>query len=640
MLTFPESFFKDEVRCDFLISEMMKRAWAAHLKILDELQTLFNKYGLVYYADFGTLLGAVRHQGIIPWDDDIDISMPRADFMKFLEHAGELPEYLRVLSVYNSDTFINFHAVATNNTAEKLAWDQERFDRFYGCPFICYIDIFPMDYVPRNEEQKKLRQNLYSFAYKTVYDCIDVENGAFGGELITLEGLKASVGTAAGEAGLGSAGNSRGAQGACGGVKALLAQVEELQGFLSKFYGNKCVIDEKKSLRNQLCRAAEFIAASCHERDADRVDYAPHMAYLKNDISRRKEWVKETVNMPFEVMEIAVPRDYHDVLVSRFGEKYMTPMHQPSTHEYPYYRTQVEVLIGGDTGEMCPVNQNKKAFLEALGTFDEVHEELRKSLAAVLEANAGKIDAASGKSYEAVMQDEDGDSAEDIASVRGLVADLQDGAVGIGEAIESISGEGTLAVKKLEAYCEGLYHLYERAAGQDGVNGSGGSNIEPSKEIEGLNRLLSDVKRSVAREIHDEVPTDWLDKLFREDGSARKVIVYGVSSIEVLVQGGNAPEKINSSFDIYKENAEDICVIFDQPDGFMEFLEKTDLELAKAYREAVRSFAEADFCVCPGDEQTDLVVSLADAYYGDKCPLMDRCRDAGIPVMIQNYGIK
>ncbi len=81
-------------------------------------------------------------------------------------------------------------------------------------------------------------------------------------------------------------------------------------------------------------------------------------------------------------------------------------------------------------------------------------------------------------------------------------------------------------------------------------------------------------------------------------------------------------------------------MIFDQPDGFMEFLEKTDLELAKAYREAVRSFAEADFCVCPGDEQTDLVVSLADAYYGDKCPLMDRCRDAGIPVMIQNYGIK
>ncbi len=116
MLSFPDDFFNDEVREDFLVPEMMKRCWAAHLKILDELQALFNKYGLLYYADFGTLLGAVRHKGIIPWDDDIDISMPRADFMKLLEHAEEIGGGLVIRSVYNTETFGNFHAVATHKT--------------------------------------------------------------------------------------------------------------------------------------------------------------------------------------------------------------------------------------------------------------------------------------------------------------------------------------------------------------------------------------------------------------------------------------------------------------------------------------------------------------------------------------------
>lgn len=95
MLDFSESYFKDEIRSGFFVPEMMKRSWAAHLKILDELKILFEKYNLTYYADFGTLLGAVRHKGIIPWDDDIDISMPRKDYMTLLNHAHEI-EYCSV----------------------------------------------------------------------------------------------------------------------------------------------------------------------------------------------------------------------------------------------------------------------------------------------------------------------------------------------------------------------------------------------------------------------------------------------------------------------------------------------------------------------------------------------------------------
>lgn len=89
-LTFDTSYFKDQKISNFYVPEMMKRSWAAQLQILEGLKALFDKYELKYFADFGTLLGAIRHNGIIPWDDDIDISMPRKDFNILLEHADEI----------------------------------------------------------------------------------------------------------------------------------------------------------------------------------------------------------------------------------------------------------------------------------------------------------------------------------------------------------------------------------------------------------------------------------------------------------------------------------------------------------------------------------------------------------------------
>ena len=184
MLKIPDDYFKDEIRSGFNVPEMMKRCWAAQMKILEELRVLFKKYGLVYYADFGTLLGAVRHSGVIPWDDDLDISMPRADFMKLIEHADEIGGGLTIRSVYNTGTFTNFHAVATHK-AGTLEWDDRRMADYYGCPFICYVDIYPLDYLPADPEKKKLMQQLYTYTYKMVHICVEIEREYNGGALIT-----------------------------------------------------------------------------------------------------------------------------------------------------------------------------------------------------------------------------------------------------------------------------------------------------------------------------------------------------------------------------------------------------------------------------------------------------------------------
>ena len=582
MLSFPQEYFKDEIRSDFNVSEMMKRTWAAHLRILVELKVLFDKYGLTYYADFGTLLGAVRHKGIIPWDDDIDISMPRKDFMTLLEHGDEIGGGLCIRSIYSSDTFTNFHAVATHKV-DTLKWDEWRMKEYFGCPFICYIDIFPMDYIPRDGEKRKFHQQLYSYSYKMVHDCVDMEEKVFDGRLITLKELKASNDENISETKL------------LGDFKE---HIDGLEGFIDRFLDGKIRINPDKPLRNQLCRVTEHIATMFEEKDADYVDYCPHMAYSEDDLSRKKEWVKETVLLPFEVTEIAVPKFYHEVLVTRFGDGYMIPRHEPSTHDYPYFRTQVEVLIGGDTGEGVKPDTTAEPLLETVDTLIEAHEVF-------------------------------GSLAEQQNQALNLLADLQDGAVSVGEAVENIAGEGTSTVGKLEKYCEGIFTLYNLLPEKNH------DDKEIKDKNDELKALLEAVKKSIRKEVHEAVPSGWIEKI------KKKSLIYGISAADILTHGMESAEKLRASFKVFDENSDNLCVFLCLPAGFDEFLTKCGMEeLLKSYTETIEEIKGKDYLIVPSESELSLAVSVCDGYYGDKCQLMEACRKAKKPVMIQDYEIK
>ena len=102
------------------------------------------RHNLRYYLVGGTMLGAVRHGGFIPWDDDVDIAMPRADYEKFLRIAPEELTKDRSLQTYSLVNYpIHFIKVIDNRTAVV-----EKSLKHQGLKTEIFIDVFPLDGVP------------------------------------------------------------------------------------------------------------------------------------------------------------------------------------------------------------------------------------------------------------------------------------------------------------------------------------------------------------------------------------------------------------------------------------------------------------------------------------------------------------
>jgi lipopolysaccharide cholinephosphotransferase len=124
----------------------------AELDILKIILSIIKENKLSYFMLGGTLLGAVRHKGFIPWDDDIDIGMPREDYEIFLEKAkNSLPDNLQIRHFKEDLSYNNYFSKVEN---KNFVFKQN--DTIENKESFLWIDVFPLDGMPSGEIKKKL----------------------------------------------------------------------------------------------------------------------------------------------------------------------------------------------------------------------------------------------------------------------------------------------------------------------------------------------------------------------------------------------------------------------------------------------------------------------------------------------------
>lgn len=348
-MRFPEKFFEGEEREGFYVEPMMKRAWASQIEILSEIDLVCKKYGIKYFAFWGSLLGTVRHAGFVPWDDDLDIIMLREDYDKFFEVArDELPDEYKVISIYDEPEWCVGVGRVTNGSGIILMPD--KLSKYHGCPYSMGIDIFPYDYIPDNEEALKEQTEILEFIKNTkdeVLDNIiyDGENGKFN---IT---------------------------------KSIDGKLKELESTFG-FQFNRDV-----HLVNQLCCLYDQVHVMYGDTNSKYVtcyeEKLKRQAHGK-DFKLPAYWLKDVTYLPFEGFEIPVPKYYEACLSVCYGQKFMIPIKAGiSGHDYPIYKDQIAFMeernlteIYNKSMKFCIEEYSDTEYVEPLKVFlrEDKHE--------------------------------------------------------------------------------------------------------------------------------------------------------------------------------------------------------------------------------------------------------------------------
>ncbi len=141
--------------------ETIKRIQEAEFDIMQKIDSICRKHNLTYFAIGGSVLGAVRHQGFIPWDDDIDIGMPRKDYEAFLKYAAEeLPKGYFLQTFFTEKKSPFYFSKIRKDDTKFVEYYLRDLDIHQGV----FVDIFPFDNVPDNDTVKKLHYYLCRIA--------------------------------------------------------------------------------------------------------------------------------------------------------------------------------------------------------------------------------------------------------------------------------------------------------------------------------------------------------------------------------------------------------------------------------------------------------------------------------------------
>lgn len=282
-MEFDASFFEEEVRCDHLITKEMKKVWAAEMNILGGFDKICRKHHLRYYAAYGTLLGAVRHQGFVPWDDDIDVWMFRKDYEAFKKIATEEVH----APYFFQDTYTDTMLWAFSKIRDSRTSAIENFEAPKSFNQGIFIDIFPLDDAPDDINYKSIVLDIQREIWMT------------------------------------------------------MIRTEDVRELLADGYPFKCgadVISELLQL-SQRERFREFENFNLSQAGkSTQVHYIVGGMFKKAARLERK-WFSEVEYFPFENIRVPVPASYCDVLTNIYGD-YMEIVKNNSQHQNIFFDTE------------------------------------------------------------------------------------------------------------------------------------------------------------------------------------------------------------------------------------------------------------------------------------------------------------
>lgn len=158
------------MKCKSYDKETLKKLHQIELEILDEFVRICDKYNLEYFLTGGTMLGAMRHQGFIPWDDDIDIGMMRKDYDLFIKYAKTDLDKKYYLDCFetNKEYYLPFAKIRKNNTI----FDEEESHHLNNHKGI-FIDIIPFE---NAKKQDSIIQKIQAILVRNIISTMFYKN--------------------------------------------------------------------------------------------------------------------------------------------------------------------------------------------------------------------------------------------------------------------------------------------------------------------------------------------------------------------------------------------------------------------------------------------------------------------------------
>lgn len=280
------------MKTEFTVSAELKALWTVELSLLEKLKEICAKWNLTYYASDGTLLGAIRHKGFIPWDDDMDFYLPWPDYRKLMEVAPRECQYPYCFQGIYSEP--NAMAVSSrlrrSDTTGFTRWERENAGPGYDLGI--FIDVFPLFFLPETAEERTDQKQKVMHLWR----CIHGHDAL----LRLRRGENVS---------------------------------EQYESFIPEYLKlcsarNLTRVDDPDIvwLKEEYLEACAW--GLDHAREVGTTSYRCHLSSMIWDAA----WFARSIELPFENTTISCPAGYEKILEREYGD-WRTPVRTGADHE-------------------------------------------------------------------------------------------------------------------------------------------------------------------------------------------------------------------------------------------------------------------------------------------------------------------